>query len=74
MEYKLASVATMNREALVAEVGGKLEVEMQCLGITAIEDRLQDEVPEVIADLAKAGIIVWMLTGGKLYCSSAMTD
>eukprot|EP00595_Chromulina_sp_UTEXLB2642_P000141 CAMPEP_0196762360 /NCGR_PEP_ID=MMETSP1095-20130614/1772_1 /TAXON_ID=96789 ORGANISM="Chromulina nebulosa, Strain UTEXLB2642" /NCGR_SAMPLE_ID=MMETSP1095 /ASSEMBLY_ACC=CAM_ASM_000446 /LENGTH=214 /DNA_ID=CAMNT_0042113037 /DNA_START=1908 /DNA_END=2549 /DNA_ORIENTATION=- len=38
---------------------------MDLLGITAIEDRLQDEVPEVIADLAKAGIVLWMLTGDK---------
>ena len=35
------------------------------LGITAIEDKLQDQVPEVIADLAKANIVVWMLTGDK---------
>jgi P-type E1-E2 ATPase len=27
---------------------------------------LPDEVPEVIADLTRAGIIVWMLTGDKL--------
>ena len=27
--------------------------------------RLQDEVPEVIADLARAGIVLWMLTGDK---------
>lgn len=36
------------------------------VGITAIEDCLQDEVPEVIADLAKAGIVLWMLTGDKV--------
>jgi magnesium-transporting ATPase (P-type) len=35
------------------------------IGITAIEDKLQDEVPEVIADLAKAKIVLWMLTGDK---------
>ena len=38
---------------------------MELLGITAIEDKLQDEVPEVIADLARAGIRLWMLTGDK---------
>jgi len=36
------------------------------VGITAIEDCLQDEVPEVIADLATAGIVLWMLTGDKV--------
>ena len=30
-----------------------------------LQDRLQVEVPEVIADLAKAGITLWMLTGDK---------
>jgi phospholipid-transporting ATPase len=33
--------------------------------VTAIEDKLQDDVPNTIADLAKAGIKVWVLTGDK---------
>ena len=65
-EYKAATVSTTDREGNIARVGGMLETQMQCLGLTAVEDRLQDEVPEVIADLAKAGIILWMLTGDKL--------
>lgn len=65
-KYKAAQVSTVNRDANIAQAGAELEIGMNCLGITAIEDRLQDEVPEVIADLAKAGIIVWMLTGDKL--------
>ena len=32
---------------------------------TEFPHRLQDEVPEVIADLARAGIVLWMLTGDK---------
>jgi len=36
------------------------------LGASAIEDALQDQVPEVIQSLRDAGIIVWMLTGDKL--------
>jgi phospholipid-translocating P-type ATPase (flippase) len=64
--YKQALVSTVNREDNIAAEGGKLETGMKLLGITAIEDRLQDEVPEVIADLTTADIIVWMLTGDKL--------
>lgn len=64
--YKAATVSTVNREQNIADASAKLELNMKLLGITAIEDRLQDEVPEVIADLTKAGIIVWMLTGDKL--------
>ncbi len=36
------------------------------LGVTAVEDKLQDDVPETLADLLKANINVWMLTGDKL--------
>lgn len=36
------------------------------MGATAVEDKLQDLVPETIADLLKANIKVWMLTGDKL--------
>jgi magnesium-transporting ATPase (P-type) len=35
------------------------------LGATAIEDRLQDLVPESIEDFLAGGIKVWMLTGDK---------
>lgn len=47
----------------------RLETEMEAnvmlLGSTALEDRLQDGVPEAIALLAKAGIKIWVLTGDK---------
>lgn len=64
--YKAAAASAVMREEKMAAAGGELEVNMQLVGLTAIEDRLQDEVPEVIADLAAAGIILWMLTGDKL--------
>ncbi len=35
------------------------------IGCTAIEDKLQDGVPECIATLAKAGLNIWVLTGDK---------
>lgn len=35
------------------------------IGATAIEDKLQDGVPETIANLAKADIKIWVLTGDK---------
>lgn len=34
-------------------------------GATAIEDKLQDGVPQTIANLAIAGIKIWVLTGDK---------
>ncbi|XP_013765295.1 phospholipid-transporting ATPase FetA-like, partial [Pundamilia nyererei] len=35
------------------------------LGATAVEDKLQDGVPETIEQLAKADIKIWVLTGDK---------
>jgi len=35
------------------------------LGASAIEDKLQDGVPEAIATLSKADIKIWVLTGDK---------
>jgi phospholipid-translocating P-type ATPase (flippase) len=63
--FRQAESSLQGRADKLAQVGGDLEMNMEFLGITAIEDRLQDEVPEVIADLAKAGIVLWMLTGDK---------
>ena len=38
---------------------------MTLIGATAIEDKLQDGVPDAIANLALAGIKIWVLTGDK---------
>ena len=44
---------------------GELERDLILLGATAIEDKLQVGVPDTIADMAKAGINLWVLTGDK---------
>lgn len=47
------------------------------IGATAIEDKLQDGVPETIAKLAKADIKIWVLTGdkkGNLYFSAKSAE
>jgi phospholipid-translocating P-type ATPase (flippase) len=64
-KWKKASTALQDRAEKLVAVGGEIEQDMELLGVTAIEDRLQDEVPEAIADFLKAGIIFWMLTGDK---------
>lgn len=55
-----------NREGRVEQVSNELEQDLRLLGATAIEDRLQDGVPETIADLKRAGIKIWVATGDKL--------
>lgn len=44
----------------------EIETGLRLLGATAIEDRLQDGVPETIEDLKRAGIKVWVATGDKV--------
>ena len=59
------SIALENREERLSEVYEEIEVGMTLIGATAIEDKLQDGVPEVIANLGRAGIKIWVLTGDK---------
>ena len=42
-----------------------LEDELTLLGVTGLEDLLQDNVKECITDFRNAKIKVWMLTGDK---------
>ena len=55
-----------DREGRVQAVSDELEWDLRLLGATAIEDKLQDGVPETIADLKRAGIKLWVATGDKL--------
>jgi len=45
----------------------RIELEAKCelLGCTAIEDKLQESVPETISAMLDGGINVWVLTGDK---------
>lgn len=63
--YQEACASLYNREQKVDEVCEEIEVNMLLMGGTAIEDRLQDGVPETIAELAQSGIRLWVLTGDK---------
>ncbi|GAA96668.1 uncharacterized protein L969DRAFT_97024 [Mixia osmundae IAM 14324] len=71
-EYHAATVAMDDREAKIEEVSAKIENNLQLLGATAIEDKLQEGVPEAIADLKRAGIKVWVATGDKLETAIAI--
>uniref|UniRef100_A0A8C1DYA7 Phospholipid-transporting ATPase n=1 Tax=Cyprinus carpio carpio TaxID=630221 RepID=A0A8C1DYA7_CYPCA len=60
-----AETAIQRREELLFESALRLETNLQLLGATGVEDRLQDGVPETIASLRKAGLQIWVLTGDK---------
>nr|XP_012547218.1 probable phospholipid-transporting ATPase IA isoform X8 [Bombyx mori] len=63
--YHKASIAIQDREQKIEEAADLVENNLRLLGATAIEDKLQDGVPETIAALLKANINVWVLTGDK---------
>lgn len=70
--YHEATLAIDDREAKVEAVSDEIEHDLRLLGATAIEDRLQDGVPETIADLKRAGIKIWVATGDKLETAIGM--
>lgn len=57
-EYIEATTLIDGREEAIEAVSEKLEQNLLLLGATAIEDKLQDGVPEAIADLKRAGLKV----------------
>ena len=61
-----ARLELVNREEKIEEVDEIIEQDLELIGSTAIEDRLQDEVVETIKFIKKAGIKVWVLTGDKI--------
>uniref|UniRef100_A0A7S3NH53 Phospholipid-transporting ATPase n=1 Tax=Aureoumbra lagunensis TaxID=44058 RepID=A0A7S3NH53_9STRA len=61
-----AETSTGDRSQRLAEAAAEVERDLKLVGATAIEDKLQDGVPQTIADLAKAGIKLWVLTGDKM--------
>lgn len=71
-EFHDASTLIDGRDAAIERVSEKLEQDLFLLGATAIEDRLQDGVPEAIADLKRAGLKIWVATGDKLETAIAI--
>nr|XP_060617302.1 phospholipid-transporting ATPase IC isoform X2 [Anolis sagrei ordinatus] len=64
-KFMAASVALRNRDEALDKVYEEIEQNLILLGATAIEDKLQDGVPETISKLSKADIKIWVLTGDK---------
>ncbi|MBN3277986.1 AT11B ATPase, partial [Polyodon spathula] len=60
-----ARTALQQREERLAEVFSFIEKDLELLGATGVEDKLQEKVQETIESLRLAGIKVWVLTGDK---------
>ncbi|CAK7216272.1 Putative aminophospholipid-translocase [Sporothrix bragantina] len=66
--YQEASLAiTTGRDAgMQRVVGAMLEADLELLGVTGVEDKLQRDVKPSLELLRNAGIKIWMLTGDKV--------
>lgn len=81
-DYFEAKTALVGRDQKLEAVAELIEKDLKLIGATAIEDKLQEGVPECIENLALAGINIWVLTGDKqdtainigMACSLLRTD
>jgi phospholipid-translocating ATPase len=65
--YHAASIRLEGRnEAMSAVVAQFLEHDLELLGLTGVEDKLQDDVKSTLELLRNAGVKIWMLTGDKV--------
>ncbi|CEP61502.1 aminophospholipid-translocating P4-type ATPase DNF3 LALA0_S03e04280g [Lachancea lanzarotensis] len=64
-EYNAAKTSLERRKEKMQSVGETVETSMNLLGVTAIEDKLQEGVADAINKIRRAGIKMWMLTGDK---------
>lgn len=62
---KASTIVTGNRAEELDKAYELIEKDFYLLGATAIEDRLQDGVPDTIHTLQTAGIKIWVLTGDR---------
>lgn len=65
-KYSNARNAMSERERCLEDLASEFEKGLELIGITGIEDRIQQGVPETIDKLLKADIKMWVLTGDKM--------
>ena len=63
--YNEAAATINGRGEALDKAAELIERDLFLLGATAIEDKLQDGVPDTIHTLQMAGIKVWVLTGDR---------
>ncbi|KAJ3260318.1 putative aminophospholipid-translocase [Boothiomyces macroporosus] len=66
-QFKIAKTALKKRaESIQSVISTYLERDLELLGLTGVEDKLQDNVKLTLQLLRQAGIKIWMLTGDKI--------
>ncbi|KYF42182.1 cation-transporting atpase family protein [Toxoplasma gondii ARI] len=64
--YAAARAAMTDRHSKCRREIERLEEDLRLLGLTGVEDKLQNDVPATLEALRHAGVKVWMLTGDKV--------
>uniref|UniRef100_A0A8C7TT56 Phospholipid-transporting ATPase n=1 Tax=Oncorhynchus mykiss TaxID=8022 RepID=A0A8C7TT56_ONCMY len=72
LRHHVANTAMDEREEKLDALYEEIEKGLLLLGSTAVEDKLQDGVPQTIEQLSKADIKIWVLTGDKQGGSSSL--
>ncbi|GBG78308.1 hypothetical protein CBR_g26338 [Chara braunii] len=65
-KFRNAGAEINGREEKLMFIADSIERDLVLLGVTAVEDKLQDGVPEAVKKLRQAGLKIWLLTGDKL--------
>lgn len=65
-EYSRARLALESRAERMLSAQATIETGLELLGLTGVEDRLQDRVKPTLENLRNAGMKIWMLTGDKI--------
>ena len=65
-ELEQAEMDTLHKKEKLEEIHQRIENGLTLIGSTIVEDKLQENVPQVIKELRQADIKIWMLTGDKL--------
>eukprot|EP00928_Gymnodinium_smaydae_P027213 TRINITY_DN21108_c0_g1_i1.p1 TRINITY_DN21108_c0_g1~~TRINITY_DN21108_c0_g1_i1.p1 ORF type:complete len:660 (-),score=73.87 TRINITY_DN21108_c0_g1_i1:140-2119(-) len=65
-QWEAANAALEDKVQAVERAAEAIESDLTYVGVTALEDRLQEAVPETIATMRAASIHVWVLTGDKV--------
>eukprot|EP00850_Spirogloea_muscicola_P020055 SM000206S06264 [mRNA] locus=s206:210585:223850:+ [translate_table: standard] len=64
-KYQPAMTALADRSGALQDAALLVERDLRLAGATGIEDKLQEGVSDTIAQLRRAGLQVWLLTGDK---------
>lgn len=64
----------LNKESKLQLVYEQIETNLNIIGVTSVEDKLQEDVEHTLFCLRQAGIKIWVLTGDKLETAINISD